>query len=61
MFTPKIERNLGWAVVLLLFAGGLLVLIPFVSAMLWAVVLCISSWPVYSGCWAAGNRRTVAR
>jgi predicted PurR-regulated permease PerM len=61
MFTPKIERNLGWAVVLLLLAGCLLVLRPFVSAMLWAVVLCISSWPVYHRLlgWL-GNRRTVA-
>ena len=61
MFTPKIERNLGWAVVLLLFAGCLLVLRPFVSAMLWAVVLCISSWPVYRRLlgWL-GNRRTLA-
>ena len=61
MFTPKIERNLGWAVVLLLLAGCLLVLRPFVSAMLWAVVLCISSWPVYHRLlgWL-GNRRTLA-
>ena len=61
MFTPKIERNLGWAVVLLLFAGCLLVLRPFVSALLWAVVLCISSWPVYHRLlgWL-GNRRTLA-
>jgi predicted PurR-regulated permease PerM len=61
MFTPKVERSLGWAVVLLLFAGCLLVLRPFVSAMLWAVVLCISSWPVYRRLlgWL-GNRRTLA-
>ena len=45
--TQKIERNLGWVVVLLLLAGCLLVLRPFVSALLWAVVLCVSSWPVY--------------
>ncbi len=61
MFTQKIERNLGWAVVLLLLAGCLLVLRPFVSAVLWAVVLCISSWPIYSRLlgWL-GNRRTLA-
>src|SRR5664279_661168 len=60
-FTQKIERNLGWAVVLLLFAGCLLVLRPFVSALLWAVVLCISSWPIYRRLlgWL-GNRRTLA-
>ena len=60
-FTQKIERNLGWAVVLLLFFGCLLVLRPFVSALLWAVVLCISSWPIYRRLlgWL-GNRRTLA-
>jgi predicted PurR-regulated permease PerM len=31
----------------LLLAGCLLVLRPFVSALLWAVVLCFASWPVY--------------
>lgn len=61
MFTQKIERNLGWGVVLLLLAGCLLVLRPFVSALLWSVVLCISSWPIYSRLlgWL-GNRRTLA-
>src|SRR5271170_626950 len=61
MFTQKIERNLGWAVVLLLLVGCLLVLRPFVSALLWAVVLCVSSWPVYQRLlgWL-GNRRSLA-
>jgi predicted PurR-regulated permease PerM len=61
MFTQKIERNLGWFVVLLLLFGCLLVLRPFVSALLWAVVLCISSWPIYRRLlgWL-GNRRTLA-
>lgn len=61
MFTQKIERNLGWIVVLLLLGGCLLVLRPFVSALLWAVVLCVSSWPVYQRLlgWL-GNRRTLA-
>jgi predicted PurR-regulated permease PerM len=61
MFTQKIDRGLGWAVVLLLVAGCLLVLRPFVSALLWAVVLCISSWPIYRRLlgWV-GNRRTLA-
>ena len=59
--TGKIERNLGWAVVLLLLFGCLLVLRPFVSPLLWAVVLCVSSWPVYQRLlgWL-GNRRTLA-
>jgi predicted PurR-regulated permease PerM len=61
MFAQKIERNLGWIVALLLLFGCLLVLRPFVSALLWAIVLCISIWPIYSRLlgWL-GNRRTLA-
>ncbi|HWI56069.1 MAG TPA: AI-2E family transporter [Bacillota bacterium] len=57
----KLEQNLGWAVLLLLLAGCLLVLRPFVSALLWAVVLCFSSWPLYQRLlrWV-GHRRTLA-
>ena len=57
----KLEQNLGWIVLLVLLAGCLLVLRPFVSALLWAVVLCFSSWPVYRRCsdWVR-NRRTLA-
>jgi predicted PurR-regulated permease PerM len=57
----KLERNLGWAVLLVLLAGCLLVLRPFLSAVLWAVVLCSSSWPIYHRLlgWL-GNRRTLA-
>jgi predicted PurR-regulated permease PerM len=42
-----LERNLGWIALLLLLIGCLLVLRPFASALLWAVVLCVSSWPLY--------------
>lgn len=57
----KLERNLGWIVILLLLGGCLLVLRPFVSALLWAVVLCFSSWPIYRRLLRlVGNRRTVA-
>lgn len=45
--TAPLEHNLGMAVLLLLLAGCLLVLRPFASALLWAVVLCYSSWPIY--------------
>jgi predicted PurR-regulated permease PerM len=41
------EQKLGWAVLLLLLFGCLLVLRPFVSALLWAVILCSASWPLY--------------
>lgn len=45
---------------LLLLAGCLLVLRPFVSALLWAIVLCFASWPVYQRLlrWL-GNRRSL--
>lgn len=57
----KLERNLGLLILLLLLAGCLLVLRPFLSAVLWAVVLCASSWPMYRRLlgWF-GNRRTLA-
>jgi predicted PurR-regulated permease PerM len=60
-FTEKLERNLGWIIVLVLLGGCLLVLRPFVSALLWAVVLCFSSWPIYRRLLRLlGNRRTLA-
>jgi len=56
----RLERNLGWGVLLALGVGCLMVLRPFVSALLWAVVLCFSSWPVYRRIlgWLR-NRRTL--
>ncbi len=57
----KLEQNLGWAVLALLFAGCLWVLLPFVSALLWAVVLSYSLWPLYRRLLkVVGGRRTVA-
>ena len=57
----KFERGLGWAVLLLLMLGCLLVLRPFVSALIWALVLCCSSWPLYCRLlrWV-GQRRSLA-
>ena len=56
----KLESNLGWAVLILLLLGCLLVLRPFVSALLWAAVLCYASWPLYERLlrWT-GNRRAL--
>jgi predicted PurR-regulated permease PerM len=49
------------AVLLLLIAGCLLVLRPFVSMFLWAIVLCSSSWPLYCRLLRlVRNRRTLA-
>lgn len=57
----KLEQNLGWAVLLALGVGCLVVLRPFVSALLWAVVLSVSSWPLYRRVLRLlGNRRTLA-
>jgi len=57
----QLEQNLGWAVLLALGIGCLVVLRPFASALLWAVVLSFSSWPIYRRLlgWL-GNRRTLA-
>src|SRR5262245_1347956 len=44
---PKLEQHLGQILLLVLLIGCLLVLRPFVSALLWAIVLCFSTWPVY--------------
>jgi predicted PurR-regulated permease PerM len=57
----KLERNLGWIVLVLLLGGCILILLPFMSALLWAIVLCFSSWPIYLRLLrTVGNRRTVA-
>ena len=44
---PKLERNLGWLTLAGLLGGCLLVLLPFVSVLLWGMVLSVSSWPLY--------------
>jgi predicted PurR-regulated permease PerM len=56
----KSERYIGLAVVLILLVGCWLVLRPFVSALLWAVVLCHASWPLHERLlrWL-GHRRTL--
>lgn len=44
----RIEQIAGIAAVFLLVVGCFLVLRPFVSALLWAAILCFSTWPLYS-------------
>jgi predicted PurR-regulated permease PerM len=57
----KLEQNLGWGVLLLLLGGCVLVMRPFVSAVLWAIVLSVSSWPLYRRLRKfTGNRGTLA-
>jgi predicted PurR-regulated permease PerM len=57
----KLEQNLGWIALALLLAGCLLVIRPFLSAILWAGILSFSSWPLYRRLlqWL-GGRRTLA-
>jgi predicted PurR-regulated permease PerM len=56
-----LERKFGVAILLLLLLGCLVVLRPFVSALLWATVLCCSSWPLYGRLLRfVGNRRSLA-
>ncbi len=43
----QFEQKIGWIILALLLGGCLLVLLPFVSALLWGTVLSVSSWPVY--------------
>jgi predicted PurR-regulated permease PerM len=43
-----IERILGIGALLLLSIGCAIVLWPFLSALLWAAVICYSTWPIYT-------------
>ena len=43
----KFENSLGWGLLVLLLIGCILVMRPFVSALLWAVVLSFSLWPLH--------------
>jgi predicted PurR-regulated permease PerM len=45
----ELEQSLGWIVLALLLGGCLLVMLPFVTALLWGTVLSVSSWPLYRG------------
>lgn len=57
----RLEQNLGWGILALLLTGCLLVMWPFMTALLWGVVLSFSSWPVYRRLlqWL-GQRQTLA-
>ncbi len=56
-----IEQILGIGALLLLAIGCAIVLWPFLSALLWAAVICFSTWPIYRWCERAlGGRRGLA-
>ena len=59
--TQRIDRIVAIATAILLTAGCLVVLYPFVSALLWAVILCFVTWPTFLwGVRLLGGRRTLA-
>ena len=56
-----IEQILGISALLLLAVGCALVLWPFLTALMWAAVICYSTWPIYRWCeQALGGRRGLA-
>ncbi|APV48744.1 hypothetical protein BWI17_03045 [Betaproteobacteria bacterium GR16-43] len=58
---PSPDRYARIAVVALLAIGTVLVLVPFLAALLFAVVLCMSTWPAYAGLRdRLGGRQSVA-
>ncbi len=57
----KFEQNLGRWILALLFLGCLLVVWPFVTALIWATVLSFCTWPLYGRLTRfLGGRRTLA-
>ena len=58
---PRHTQYAQLAIVSLLIIGCVAVLLPFVGTLLFAVVICVSSWPLYARLLAATrNRHTVA-
>ena len=60
-WSERIEQFLAAAALLALAAGSFLVLQPFLSAILWSIILCFATWPVFM--WLLdlmGGRRTLA-
>jgi len=58
----KLEPYAGMAVAALVVIGCFIILRPFVSAILWAAILCYSTWPLYVklGHILGGRRRLAA-
>ena len=56
-----LERRIAGLLLLALAVGCLVVLRPFLSALLWAAILCASTWPIYARVERLlGGRRTAA-
>ena len=59
--SERFEFIAGLALLVLLAVGCLIVLRPFFSAILWALILSFSTWPIYTRLLARlGNRETLA-
>lgn len=58
----RLERTIASIVLALLLIGCLVVLWPFVWALLWAVVLCFTAWPIYEHVlsWMKGRKTWAA-
>ena len=57
----RVEQIAGLAFLLLLLLGCFVVLQPFVSALLWALILSFSTWPVYAWIeWRLAGRKGLA-
>jgi predicted PurR-regulated permease PerM len=56
-----LQQILGIGALILLALGCAVVLWPFLSALLWAAVICFSTWPIYGWCErVVGGRRGLA-
>ena len=59
--SERFEFIAGLALLVLLAVGCLIVLRPFFSAILWALILSFSTWPIYTRLLTRlGNRETLA-
>jgi predicted PurR-regulated permease PerM len=59
MLAKRLEENMGLILLAIILLGAIVVLRPFFSALLWAAILCFSSWPLYRRlAKGLGNRRT---
>jgi predicted PurR-regulated permease PerM len=57
----RIENWLGIGAVALLGLGCVVILLPFISAALWAAILCFTTWPLFVRLkMVLGGRRTIA-
>ncbi len=58
---PRHTQYAQLAIVAALIVGCIAVLLPFVGTLMFALVICISTWPIYARLLAAmGNRHTLA-